>query len=259
MPQHRANRTISRYRVLVTWIVTGTVATAMAVAGGPSATAAGRPGAPEPASASVISGRTDAFRVTWSPAAPNGSALKRYVIKVKGQASPLVRVNPTTLSYDWTGPVAGRSPVTFQVRAVNSVGFGPWALAVVNSQPPSGGEQPPPTEPAPALPTGSGLPYTAGSFFKSRVENAQVNAARTAEFRGFMRSAPDQQGITWPKINMNDSWAMSYHVGRSSDPIWRLKGATPATAACRSSPRRASTWPTRSRTPSRQEVRTARV
>ncbi len=72
--------------------------------------------------------------------------------------------------------------------------------------------------------SGFGLPYSAGSYFKSRVENASVNATRTAQFHEFMRTAPEQKGITWPKINMNANWAMSYHVGTSSDPIWRLKG-----------------------------------
>jgi len=72
--------------------------------------------------------------------------------------------------------------------------------------------------------TDFGLPYSAGSYFKSRVENQAVNATRTTQFREFMRTAPDQKGITWPKINMNPDWAMSYHVGKSSDPVWKLKG-----------------------------------
>ena len=74
--------------------------------------------------------------------------------------------------------------------------------------------------------TGStaGLLYSADSFFRSRVTNAPVDAARTASFRAFMASNPDQAGITWPKINMNPDWAMSYHVGTATDPVWRLAG-----------------------------------
>jgi hypothetical protein len=68
------------------------------------------------------------------------------------------------------------------------------------------------------------LPYSAKSYFKSRVDHARVARARTTSFHEFMRTAPDQRGITWPKINMNPDWAMSYHVGKRRDPIWRLKG-----------------------------------
>ena len=71
---------------------------------------------------------------------------------------------------------------------------------------------------------GAFLPYSANSFFRSRVTNAPVDAARTSQFHAFMASNPDQAGITWPKINMNPDWAMSYHVGTSTDPVWRLAG-----------------------------------
>ncbi|MDP5183779.1 hypothetical protein QOZ88_14160 [Blastococcus sp. BMG 814] len=70
----------------------------------------------------------------------------------------------------------------------------------------------------------SGLPYGAGSFFRSRVTGAPVDAARTSQFRAFMASHPDQAGIDWPKINVNPDWAMSYHVGTANDPVWRLAG-----------------------------------
>jgi hypothetical protein len=39
-----------------------------------------------------------------------------------------------------------------------------------------------------------------------------------------MASHPEQRGITWPKINMNPDWAMSYAVSDADDPIWRLRG-----------------------------------
>jgi hypothetical protein len=76
-----------------------------------------------------------------------------------------------------------------------------------------------------AKPAGASvLPYSTGSFFRSRVTSAPVDAARTSQFRSFMASHPDQAGITWPKINVNADWAMSYHVGKSTDPVWRLAG-----------------------------------
>lgn len=76
------------------------------------------------------------------------------------------------------------------------------------------------------------LPYTANSFFKSRVDGAGVpiDDSLTRQLHHFMATNPDQggKGITWPKINMSDKWAMSYWVGRKSDPIWRLTGGNTA-------------------------------
>ena len=237
-PKHKAtmpkpaNPRVSRYRVWGTWLITGTIAVALAAVMGEPATAAGRPGAPEPASATRISASTDAFRVTWSTAAANGSPIKRYVIAVKGQSKTRVTVTASTRSYDWTGPVAGSTPLVFQVRAVNRVGPGPWAEAAVGpvgpvdpvATPTPTPPTPPPTD-APPPASDAALPYSVGSYFKSRVESAPADATRTAQFIEFMRTAPDQAGISWPKVNMNDSWAMSYHVGTATDPIWRLKGA----------------------------------
>jgi hypothetical protein len=70
------------------------------------------------------------------------------------------------------------------------------------------------------------LPYAPGSILTSRVDGSGVpiDSQRTAAFRTFMHTHPDQKDITWPKINMNASWAMSYHVAKAGDPIWRLKG-----------------------------------
>jgi hypothetical protein len=191
---------------------------------GPPATAASRPGAPLPVSAKRHDPRSANYRVTWGTAAANRASIKRYVIMVKGQPKPRVRVKPHRRSYDWTGPVVGGSPLTFRVRAVNRVGAGPWAEAEVSERP---------AEVKPPSSTDFGLPYSAGSYFKSRVENGAVDTARTTQFREFMRTAPDQTGITWPKLNVNDKWAMSYHVGKASDPIWRLKGGNTSNSRLR--------------------------
>src|SRR4051794_40262269 len=74
----------------------------------------------------------------------------------------------------------------------------------------------------PAMAAGPAQPYMADSFYKSRVENAPIDAARTTSFRNFMATNTTQKAITWPKINTNASWAMSYAYGKATDPIWKL-------------------------------------
>jgi hypothetical protein len=51
-----------------------------------------------------------------------------------------------------------------------------------------------------------------------------VSASRTASFQSFMATAIDQKAFNYPKLNLNDNWAMSYAYGTSSDPIWKLTG-----------------------------------
>ena len=86
------------------------------------------------------------------------------------------------------------------------------------------------------MPTASAaplVPYTADSFFKSAVLTAPIDAGRTSSFRTFMKAHTDQRAIAWPKVNMNVNWAMSYHVGQSSDPIWKLTGGNTTVAELR--------------------------
>ncbi|HYO30824.1 MAG TPA: hypothetical protein VER37_09630, partial [Thermomicrobiales bacterium] len=80
---------------------------------------------------------------------------------------------------------------------------------------------PEPTDPEPGR---ADLPYGADSFFQSSVEGAPVNDARTQEFHQFMATHPEQKEFDFPKINVNENWAMSYHVGKASDPVWKLTG-----------------------------------
>lgn len=68
------------------------------------------------------------------------------------------------------------------------------------------------------------LPYTADAFFKSKVAGLPVDEARTAAFKLFMKTYADQRAITWPKVNVNPSWASTYYLGKSADPVWRLTG-----------------------------------
>lgn len=71
------------------------------------------------------------------------------------------------------------------------------------------------------------LPYTSNSFFKSRVENGPVDAARTTSFRNFMNGGyPEQKGWLYPAINgvTGSSWGTVYVEGNASDPVWFLSG-----------------------------------
>ena len=70
------------------------------------------------------------------------------------------------------------------------------------------------------------LPYTADSFFKSKVAGAPIDATRTAAFRSFMKSFVDQKGTAYPTINglSGSSWGTPFAIGTSSDPVWKLTG-----------------------------------
>jgi hypothetical protein len=68
------------------------------------------------------------------------------------------------------------------------------------------------------------LPYTANSFFRSKVAGSPVNRARTKAFKSFMRTHPDQKAVSWPKVNVNPLWASTHCLGKASDPIWKLRG-----------------------------------
>jgi hypothetical protein len=187
--------------------------------------------------------------------------IHRYTISHKGSTDYVAldaenRETENTLrEYVWTkSTAAATDPLTFQVRAINAAGRSAWAEAVVDGVAP----EPEPTEPVPTDPEPTDpeptdpeptdpeptdpeptdpeptdpepepgrtdLPYGADSFFQSSVEGAPVNAARTKQFHEFMATHPEQKDIPYPKINVNENWAMSYHVGRASDPIWTLAG-----------------------------------
>lgn len=217
-------------RRLSTALVAVGTAAAVSLVLTPGAEAADtRPGSPTCSLAETGIG----YRVTWKrPTDDGGASIRRYVVKVQGREASAVRLVANTAnadnpirSIDWTRADAGSDP-TFLVRAGNGVGMSRWC-----STNPDAGEEEPPPPPPPGdgdnEPSGN-LPYTKDSFFKSRVDGSSVpiDQARTTQFHSFMRSHPDQggQGITWPKINVNPDWAMSYHVGKASDPIWRLTG-----------------------------------
>lgn len=83
------------------------------------------------------------------------------------------------------------------------------------------------------------LPYTADSFFKSRVDGkagrpmAPIDGTRTSSFRAFMKRFPEQSRIPYPYINgvSGSSWGTVYVEGNAGDPVWHLAGAVPAKVA----------------------------
>lgn len=116
-----------------------------------------------PAECSAVVNDQGTYDVSWArPPDDGGSAIWAYVVKVKGQAEPVVRLEHadgrghenSTGEHTWAGPVEGRDPLTFQVRAVNADGFGEWCeTAVDGPAPPEGapGGDPTPEQPAAEL------------------------------------------------------------------------------------------------------------
>lgn len=69
------------------------------------------------------------------------------------------------------------------------------------------------------------LPYTSGSYFRSRILGAPIHAGRTEEFRAFMASHPEQV-YPYPRINgvEGNAWGTAYAMGGPRMPVWRLVG-----------------------------------
>jgi hypothetical protein len=93
------------------------------------------------------------------------------------------------------------------------------------------GSTPPPPPPA------GDLPYSADSFFKSRVDGAgvPVSSTLTTEMRHFMSTFAEQAAVTWPKVNLNPGWSGHNYVHRSGDtaPVWKLASNTGGTSDSR--------------------------
>jgi hypothetical protein len=71
------------------------------------------------------------------------------------------------------------------------------------------------------------VPYTADSYFRSRVGGLTVDSARTSTFRSFMKAHPDQKKYAYPRIAGlgGDQWGTTFHLSSASDPVWRLRGS----------------------------------
>jgi hypothetical protein len=121
------------------------------------------------------------------------------------------------------------------------------ATATVTATPTPTAVAPTTSSPTPTTPTATAtttpppssglLPYTADSFFKSRVDGATVpiDSTLTSQMHAFMATAPDQKGVTWPKINLNPGWSGHNYVHRAGDtaPVWKLSSNTGGTADSR--------------------------
>ena len=70
------------------------------------------------------------------------------------------------------------------------------------------------------------LPYAPGSYFRTPVAGLGVDTARTAAFRTFMKTHPDQRQYAYPRIHGTGTnrWGTAYALGTASDPVWRLTG-----------------------------------
>jgi hypothetical protein len=74
------------------------------------------------------------------------------------------------------------------------------------------------------------VPYSADSFFKSRVLGAPIDAARTTAMQTFMRTHAEQRATAYPIINGlgSNKWGTAFAEGRATDPIWKLTGSVPS-------------------------------
>jgi len=88
------------------------------------------------------------------------------------------------------------------------------------------------------------VPYTSDSYFQSPivgsggtsrtlVPGTAVDTTRTAAFRQFMLSHPDQKSYAYPRIAGTGSnhWGTAFAIGKASDPIWKLTGTVPPKCA----------------------------
>jgi len=86
---------------------------------------------------------------------------------------------------------------------------------------------------APLIPSASAatgtapfLPYSTGSYFRTPVAGLSADPTRTAAFRAFMKTHPDQKRYVYPRINGTGTnhWGTAYAMGTATDPIWKLTG-----------------------------------
>jgi hypothetical protein len=71
------------------------------------------------------------------------------------------------------------------------------------------------------------IPYnTAASYFRAPVAGLSSDPVRTAAFRGFMATHPDQRSYAYPRIcgTGANRWGTAYAMSTAADPIWKLTG-----------------------------------
>ena len=71
------------------------------------------------------------------------------------------------------------------------------------------------------------LPYTADSYFRTPVAGLASDPVRTAAFRTFMHTHPDQRSFAYPRITGigPNRWGTTYAMSTAADPLWKLTGA----------------------------------
>jgi hypothetical protein len=114
-------------------------------------------------------------------------------------------------------PLSRRSLLGVGGLAVAAVGAGPLIE---------------PAAAAAGVPTGSApfLPYGTDSYFRTPVAGLSSDPARTAAFRSFMATHPDQRSYAYPRIcgTGANRWGTAYAMSTASDPLWKLTGIVPA-------------------------------
>jgi hypothetical protein len=78
------------------------------------------------------------------------------------------------------------------------------------------------------------LPYGADSYFRTPVAGLSPDPTRTAAFRTFMSTHPDQRSFAYPRIKGigSNRWGTTYAMSTAADPLWTLTGGVTAYCSC---------------------------
>jgi hypothetical protein len=109
-----------------TFTVTATNAVGGGLAGQPSSPVTPNNYPDQPAQPTTVFG-DQSVTVRWTPPANLGTPITCYQVQISPPVSPTTGcLPPTTTSYVWSGLTNGSS-YSFEVRAQNDLGFGPWS------------------------------------------------------------------------------------------------------------------------------------
>lgn len=217
-------------RIWTVLAATLTLLAGLLITAGPATAAVPSP----PATCAAAETESGTVAVTWSaPTSPNGT-VKDYKVREHGYSKPVLTAPAYARGVTWTLALRDVATPEMQVRARNASGASQPCVAAVKPYV----VDPPPPPP----PTGTyDLPYTAGSFFKSRVDGAGVpiDAGLTAEMRHFMATYvgtdpnDNQSEVSWPQVNLNPNWSGHNYVHRASKtaPVWKLVGSATGSSA----------------------------
>jgi hypothetical protein len=101
------------------------------------------------------------------------------------------------------------------------LGAGALATAAVGAPPLAG------TAAAATATSSPFLPYTADSYFRTPVAGLASDPIRTAAFRTFMSTHPEQRSYAYPRICGigPNRWGTTYAMSTAADPLWKLTGS----------------------------------